>query len=57
MYDHFLVPNNVDHMEYKADRHLCDTYYHGDRRNWNFEKYVTVHKEQHHILKILEYNG
>ena len=44
-------------MAYKAERRLCDTYYHNEKRNWWFETYVTVHKERHHIFKILEDNG
>ena len=42
--------NNVDHMASNAERHLCDANYYGKKYNWNFEKYVTVHKEHQHDL-------
>lgn len=57
VFNHYLGPNNVDHMASKAERRLRDTAYHGEKRHWNFEKYVTVHKEQHHILHSLEEHG
>jgi hypothetical protein len=57
VYNHFLGPNNVDHMASKAERRLRDVNYHGEKRNWTFEKYVTVHKEQHHVLTNLEQHG
>jgi hypothetical protein len=41
----------------KAKHHLCDVNFHGEKRGWNFEKYVTVHKEQHHVLTSLEQHG
>jgi hypothetical protein len=44
-------------MASKAECHLCDVNYNGEKRNWTFEKYVTVHKEQHHILTSLEQHG
>ena len=44
-------------MSYKSGRHLCETSYHSNKCNWNFEKYVTVHKEQHNILQSLEEYG
>ena len=57
VYDHYLGPNNIDHMASRAERKLRDSTYHGERRNWNFEKYVTTHKEQHHVLLSLETHG
>ena len=44
-------------MASKAERRLRDVNYHGEKRNWTFEKYVTVHKEQHHVLTNLEQHG
>jgi len=44
-------------MASRAERKLRDSTYHGERRNWNFEKYVTTHKEQHHVLLSLETHG
>ena len=57
VFNHYLGPNNVDHMASKAERRLRDVSYHGEKRNWNFEKHVTVHKEQHFILQNLEEHG
>lgn len=57
VYNHYLGPNNIDHMASKAERKLRDSTYHGEKRNWNFEKYVTTHKEQHHVLLSLESHG
>ena len=53
-YNQYLKPNIVDHMESMAERRLCDTSYHGEKQNWSFERYVSVHKEQHHILQIFQ---
>ena len=57
IYNHYLGPNNVDHMASKAERCLQATCYRGETKGWNFEKYVTLHKEQHHILEGLERHG
>ena len=57
VYNHYLGPNNIDHMASRAERKLRDSTYHAERRNWNFEKYVTTHKEQHHVLLSLETHG
>ena len=57
VYNHYLGPNNIDHMASRAERRLRDSTYHAERRNWNFEKYVTTHKEQHHVLLSLETHG
>ena len=57
VYDHYLGPNNVDHMANIAERRLRDVSYMGEKRNWTFEKFVMVHKEQHHVLISLEEHG
>ena len=44
-------------MASKAKRRLQTTFYHGKTKSWNFEKYVTLHKEQHHVLEGLEMHG
>ena len=31
--------------------------YHGEKKNWNFEKYQAAHLEQHNISVILEVHG
>ena len=57
VYDHYLGPNNVDHIANIAERWLSDVSYFGENCNWTFEKFVMVHKEQHYILISLEEHG
>jgi hypothetical protein len=54
---HYLGPNNVDNMAASAERILATTTYHGETRRWNFEKYVKMHVDQHHILHGLQEHG
>jgi len=54
---HYLGPNNVDHMARAAERKLLNLSHRSERKGWNFEKYVTSHKEQHTILHGLEQHG
>jgi hypothetical protein len=53
LYNHYLGANNVDNMSAKAERKLMDTTYSGEKRRWNFEKYVRLHVEQHAVLEDL----
>ena len=62
--DHYLGPNNVDNMASLAEKKLAMTTYTGERRTytgerrrWTFEKYVTLHKDQHSILEGLTEHG
>ena len=32
IYNHYLGPNNIDHMESKSERRLCDVSYHGEKK-------------------------
>ena len=57
VFNHYLGPNNVDHMATKAERKLRDTIYRAETRQFNFEKYVTLHKTQHQVLLSLEDYG
>lgn len=54
---HYLGQNNVDNMSTKAERRLETTTYTGEKRNWNFEKYVRMHIDQHAILEGLTMHG
>ena len=54
---HYLGVNNVDNMSSKAERKLQTTTYTGEKRRWNFEKYVKVHIDQHAILEGLREHG
>ena len=54
MWGHFLGPDNVDNMVSEAERLLVATHYSGERKRFNFERYVTIQKDQHHILEGLK---
>ena len=53
LYYHYLSENNVDTMSTRAESRLEKTTYSGEKHNWNFEKYVKVHADQHAILEGL----
>ena len=53
LFNHYLGPNNVDHMASAAERALSNSSYSGERKGWNFEKLVTHQTEQHGILERL----
>ena len=38
--NHYLGENNVDNMSSRTEAKLKDTSYSGEKRRWNFEKYV-----------------
>ena len=44
-------------MSSRAENTLSTTTYNGEKRRWTFEKYVTVHKDQHTILNGLTEYG
>ena len=50
LYNHYLGPNAVDNMANLAERKLIQTTYDGEKKRWNFEKYMTVHTDAHHTL-------
>ena len=50
-YDHFLGPNNVDHLQKLAEIELHNLMYTGESENWNFERFVTAYKERHTLLE------
>ena len=49
-HDHFLVPKNVDHFQNQAEKNLLSLSYQVERKNFTFERFVTLHKEQYTIL-------
>ena len=55
--NHYLCKNNVDNMLARAESLLRNTKYEGEKRRWNFEKYVRIHVEQHAILQSLKAHG
>ena len=44
-------------MSTQAERKLEMANYSGEKCNWNFENYITLHKDQHVILKGLIEHG
>ena len=57
LWDHYLGPNNVDNMASNAERKLASTTYAGEKKRWNFEKYVKAHMDQHQIIESLVEHG
>jgi hypothetical protein len=57
LFDHYLGPNNVDNSATEAERKLTATNYNGEKRRWNFERYVRVHVDQHQALNNLKAYG
>ena len=57
LYAHYLGPNNVGNMAGEAETVLNTVQYHGEKRQWNFEKYALMHLRQHLILEALMAHG
>ena len=57
LWDHFLVPDNVDNMACEAESLLAITRYYGEHKRLNFERYMKIQKYQHHILEVLKEYG
>ena len=55
--NHYLGPNNTNHQANEAEAKLKDSSYHGEKCQWNFEKYVRMHQDQHTILQSLVQHG
>ena len=54
---HYLGDNAVGNMAIGAETKLQNFRYQGEKRGWNFEKYVSSHVEQHQILENQERRG
>lgn len=55
--NHYLGVHNVDNMSSKAERKLRNVAYTGEKRRFNFERFVKVHVDQHAILEGLVEHG
>ena len=55
--NHYLGPNNMGNMAATAEHKLINATYRGEGRCWDFERYATLHKEQHTILEGLKEYG
>ena len=47
----------MDNMTSESERILVPTHYSGERKRFNFERYVRIQKDQHHILEGLKEHG
>ena len=57
LWDYFLGPDNVDNMASKAKSLLVATNYYGEHKRFNFERYMKIQKDQHHILEGIKEHG
>ena len=57
MCDHLLGPYNVDNMASESERLFVATHYSGERKLFNFERYVKIQNNQHHIIERLKEHG
>ena len=57
VWNHYLGPNNVDHMANEAEKTLSTSRYHTEGRTFNFEKLVLMHLKAHLILEGLVEHG
>jgi hypothetical protein len=57
LYNHYLGPNAVSNQASIAERKLQTTYYSGESKRFDFEKFTKMHVDQHHILENLIHHG
>ena len=55
--NHYLRENNVNNMSSRAESKLKDISYSGEKRRWNFEKYVKTYVNQNAILTYIFEHG
>ena len=53
IHKHFLGPYHVARQVTEAERKLQSSHYDGERKVWDWDKYVALHKEQHAIMESL----
>jgi hypothetical protein len=53
LFDHYIGTKNVGSLATAAEERLQSTRYSGDKRNFNFEKYVRIHTKHHSVLNGL----
>ena len=57
LFDHYLGQNSTANQASLAEAKLKNSSYQGERRRWNFEKFVRMQVEQHEILNGLTKYG
>ena len=55
--NHYFGPHNIGNIAATAEHKLINATYKGELRCWDFERYGTLHKEQHTILEGLKKYG
>ena len=53
----FCGPDHVDRQATDAERKLQNSQYDGEKKGWDWDKYVAIHKEEHTMIKSLVHNG
>ena len=53
VHKHFLGPYHVAREAADAEGKLQNSHYDGERKTWDWDKYVVLHKEQHAIIESL----
>ena len=51
----FLCSDHVARQTTEAERKLQTSHYDYERKGWDWDKYITLHKEQHTIMESLTY--
>ena len=57
LFDHYLGQNSTANQASLAEMKLKNSSYQGERRRWNFERFVRMQVEQHEILNSLTKYG
>ena len=57
LHQHYLGPNNVDHMAAAAEKELQTNRYNGESRNYTLEAHILTHLKAHTILEGLKEFG
>ena len=53
IHKHFLDPDHVARQAAYAEGKLQNSHFYGERKTWDWDKYVALHKEQHAIMESL----
>ena len=54
LFQHYLGPNNVDHLAAAAEKELDSHRYNGESRNYSLEQHILCHKKAHGVLDDLK---
>ena len=53
----YLRPDHVASHATEAERKLWNSHNNGEKKKWDWYKYVMLHKEQHTMIDSLAYHG